>query len=29
MRAAEVGRTELKVDLTDPVSRLSGAEPAG
>lgn len=25
VRAAEVGRTELKVDLTDPVSRLSGA----
>jgi hypothetical protein len=24
MRAAEVGRTELKVDLTDPVSRLLG-----
>ncbi len=26
MRAAEVGRTELKVDVTDPVSRLAGAE---
>ena len=24
MRAAEVGRTELKVDLTDPITRLSG-----
>ncbi|MFN8113287.1 MAG: hypothetical protein U0R51_08800 [Solirubrobacterales bacterium] len=26
MRAAEVGRTELKVDLTDPASRLSGVD---
>jgi hypothetical protein len=26
MRAAEVGRTELKVDLTDPISRLFGDE---